>query len=281
MKSNDLNRGKGFGKREDVRDRKISKRGSDIIEEDNEINDRIEGRNPVMEAIKADRTIDKIFVLKGDKEGSIVKIIAMAREKGIVIQEVEKIKLDQMAQTGSHQGIVAFVSTHEYVDVEDIINVAKERGEQPFIIILDEITDPHNLGSVLRSANAVGAHGVIIPKRRSVGLSAVVAKSSAGAIEYVPVAKVSNIAQTIDSLKEKNIWVVGADAEGDKIHFESDLKGSIALVIGSEGEGIGRLVKEKCDFLVKVPMKGQIASLNAGVAAAVLMFEVVRQRRNL
>lgn len=277
MKSYGSNRGKGYEERT-IKNRKDSDRGNAFIEEDKELLDKIEGRNPVMEAIKAERTIDKIFILKGEKEGSIVKIIAMAREKGIVIQEVEKAKLDQLAQTGAHQGIVAFVSTYDYVDVKDIINAAREKGEQPFIIILDEITDPHNLGSVLRSANAAGAHGVIIPKRRSVGLSAVVAKSSAGAIEYVPVAKVSNIAQTIDSLKEENIWVVGTDANGQKVHFESDLKGPIALVIGSEGEGLGRLVKENCDFLVKVPMKGKISSLNAGVAAAVLMFEVVRQR---
>lgn len=277
MKSYGSNRGKGFGERA-FKNRKNEYRDNVLIEENKEFQDKIEGRNPVMEAIKADRTIDKILVLRGEKEGSIVKIIAMAKEKGIVIQEVERAKLGQLSQTGAHQGIVAFVSTYDYVEVEDILNAAREKDEQPFIIILDEITDPHNLGSVLRSANAAGAHGVIIPKRRSVGLSAVVAKSSAGAIEYVLVAKVANIAQTIDSLKEKNIWVVGADADGQKVYYESDLKGPVALVIGSEGEGIGRLVKEKCDFLVKVPMKGRISSLNAGVAAAVLMFEVVRQR---
>lgn len=290
MKNNSPNRGKGFVKREDFRDKKNSdkrenfrdkknnEKSNDVVEEISEFSDKIEGRNPVLEAIKAERTIDKLFIVKGEKEGSILKIIAMAREKGIVIQEVERAKLDQLSQSGAHQGVVAFVSTYDYVEVEDILKAARDKGEQPFIIILDEITDPHNLGSILRSANAAGAHGVIIPKRRSVGLSAVVAKSSAGAIEYVPVAKVSNIAQTIELLKSENVWVVGTDADGKKIHFDSDLKGAIAIVIGSEGEGIGRLIKEKCDFLVKIPMKGQISSLNAGVAGAVMMFEVVRQR---
>lgn len=241
-------------------------------------NDRLEGRNPIIEALKAGKTIDKLFVLKGKREGSIFQIIAMAKENGVVIQEVEKTKLDEMSRTHSHQGVIAFVSEHSYVDVEDILVAASKKGEQPFIIILDEITDPHNLGSVLRSANASGAHGVIIPKRRSVGLSAIVAKSSAGAIEYVPVAKVSNIAQTIDYLKKQGIWVIGTDADGSKVYYNTELKGPIAIVIGSEGEGMGRLVKEKCDYLVKIPMKGEITSLNAGVAAAILMFEVSKQR---
>lgn len=263
--------------------RTFSKNGSKPISksessENYDNNDKLEGRNPVLEALKAERTIDKLLVQKGRIEGSILQIIAMAKEKGIVVLEVEKSKLDELSSAGSHQGIIAYVSQYNYVEVEDILDNAKKKDEQPFIVILDEITDPHNLGSVLRSANASGVHGVIIPKRRAVGLSSVVAKSSAGAIEYVPVAKVSNIVQTIEYLKKQNIWVVGTDADGEKVHYESDLKGPIAIVIGSEGEGIGRLVKETCDYLVKIPMKGEITSLNAGVAAAILMFEVVRQR---
>ncbi|NLY44324.1 MAG: 23S rRNA (guanosine(2251)-2'-O)-methyltransferase RlmB [Clostridiaceae bacterium] len=240
--------------------------------------DRLEGRNPVLEALKAGREIDKILVQKGEREGSILKILAMAKEKKIVVQEVEKAKLDSLSSTRAHQGVIAFVAAHEYVEVEDMLSNAKDRREDPFIIILDEVTDPHNLGSVLRTANAVGVHGVIIPKRRSVGLTAAVAKASAGAVEYVPVARVSNLAQTIDKLKKEGLWIAGADAQGKQAFYEADLKGPVAIVIGSEGEGIGRLVKEKCDFLVNIPMKGQISSLNASVAAAVLMYEVVRQR---
>jgi 23S rRNA (guanosine2251-2'-O)-methyltransferase len=240
--------------------------------------DRLEGRNPVMEALKAGREIDKILVQKGERAGSIVRIIALAKEKRIVVQEVERQKLDILSSTGVHQGIIAFVAMHQYVEVEDILAKAAEKGEHPFIILVDEITDPHNLGSILRTADAVGAHGVIIPKRRSVGLTAVVAKASAGAIEYVPVARVSNLSQTIDKLKEQGIWVVGADMDGEQTLYEADLKGPIGLVIGSEGEGMGRLVKEKCDFLVRIPMKGEISSLNASVAGAVLMYEVFRQR---
>ena len=238
----------------------------------------IEGRNAIIEALKAKRTIDKIFVLAGSNEGSIRKIIAEARDKGIVIQEVEKVKLDSMSGSGKHQGVIAFASAHEYVELDDILASAKEKGEDPFIIIMENLNDPHNLGAVIRTANAVGAHGVVIPKRRSVGLTAVVGKSSAGAIEYTPVAKVTNIVRTIELLKEAGLWVACADMDGE-LMYNADLKGPIALVIGSEGEGVSRLVKENCDFVVSMPMYGEIGSLNASVAASLLMYEVVRQRK--
>lgn len=240
--------------------------------------DKIEGRNPVLEGLKSGREIDKIFVAKGAVEGSIKKIIAIAKEKGIPVQQVERQKLNELSTSEAHQGVIALAAAHDYVELEDILARAEEKGKDAFLLILDEIMDPHNLGSIMRTAEAVGVDGIIIPKRRAVGLTAVVAKTSAGAIEYVPVAKVSNISQTIDKLKKMGIWVTGADMSGEKEHYLMDLKGPIALVIGSEGSGISRLVKEKCDFLVKLPMVGQISSLNASVAAAVLMYEVFRQR---
>jgi len=240
--------------------------------------DSIEGRNPVFEALRAGRTINKILVAKGEKEGSIKQIIALARERGIVVQEVDRAKLDNNSSTYSHQGVIALVAAKDYVEVDDILSSAEQKGEPPFIIILDEINDSHNLGSILRTADAVGAHGIIIPKRRAVGLTSIVSKASAGAIEYVPVARVTNVAQTIEYLKKKNIWVVGTDADSEKLFYSSDLTGAIALVIGSEGEGIGRLVREKCDFTVNIPMMGKISSLNASVAAAIVMYEIRRQR---
>lgn len=242
-----------------------------------ESNLRLEGRNAVLEALKSERDIDKIFVQQGSTEGSIKKIIAEARDRRIVVQTVAKSKLDEMSETKKHQGVIAFVSAHSYVSVEDMLQNAKKKGEKPFIIILDGINDPHNLGAIIRTANISGAHGVIIPKRRAVGLSAVVAKASAGAIEYMPVAKVTNIARTIEELKAQGIWVACADMDGE-LMYQTDFKGAIALVIGNEGEGVSRLVKEKCDFVVKIPMYGQITSLNASVAAGVLMYEVVRQK---
>lgn len=235
--------------------------------------DIIIGRNPVMEAIRSDREIDKILIKKGNYEGSIVPIIKKAKQRGIIIQEVEKQKLDQIADGGNHQGIVAYTAAHEYATVDEIL----ARSESPLVIICDKITDPHNLGSIIRCANCVGAAGVIIPKRNGVGLSSVVAKTSAGAVEYTPVARVTNISQTIDLLKEKGLWIAGADMDGEEM-YSANLTGGIGLVIGSEGEGISRLVKEKCDFLVKIPMFGEINSLNASVAAAVLMYEASRQR---
>ncbi|PYG84847.1 23S rRNA (guanosine2251-2'-O)-methyltransferase [Ruminiclostridium sufflavum DSM 19573] len=240
--------------------------------------DKLEGRNPIMEALKANRTINKIFVAKGEREGSIRQIIAVAREKKIIITEVDHNVLDGMSSTRAHQGIIAFVAVKEYVEVDDILRAAEDKGQPPFIVILDEISDPHNFGAILRTANAVGAHGVIIPKRRAIGLTSAVSKASAGAIEYVPVARVTNIAQTIEYLKKNNIWVAGTDSTGERAFYDSDLKGPIALVVGSEGEGMGRLIREKCDFVVNIPMQGEISSLNASVAAAVVMYEILKQR---
>jgi len=239
---------------------------------------RVEGRNPVIEALKSGRTVERIFVAKGLQEGSIRQIISMARERHIVISEVERARLDAMSETKSHQGVIAIVSPYSYVEVDEILEYAREKNEHPFIVILDEVSDPHNLGSILRTAEACGVHGVIISKRRAVGLTPTVAKASAGAIEYMNVAKVANISQTIKNLKENGLWVVGADMDGEKMYFEADLKGPIAIVIGSEGEGIGKLVKESCDFIVKLPMMGRISSLNASVAGGIIMYEAVRQR---
>ena len=240
---------------------------------------QVEGRNAVLEVFKSGRDIEKIIVAKGNTEGTIRRIMAMAADKGVVLQQVERKLHDEMSQTKNQQGVIAIVSSHSYVSVEDILEKAKSKGKDPFVIILDEITDPHNFGAILRTADAAGADGVIISKRRSVGLTATVAKTSAGAIEYVPVAKVTNIANTIEDLKKAGLWIACTDMDG-KSYFESDLKGPIALVIGSEGDGVSRLVKEKCDFTVSIPMYGQISSLNASVAAALFMYEVVRQRGN-
>ncbi|HBM80334.1 MAG: 23S rRNA (guanosine(2251)-2'-O)-methyltransferase RlmB [Clostridiales bacterium] len=239
---------------------------------------KIEGRNPVIEALKSGRTIEKIYVSKGSYEGSIRQIISMAREGNMPILEIDRAKMDFMSETKNHQGVIAIASPYKYSDVDEILEYAEEKHEPPFIVILDEICDPHNLGSILRTADACGVHGVIIPKRRAVGLTPAVAKTSAGAVEYVKVAKVTNVTSTIRLLKKKGVWIVGADMDGKRAYFEADLKGPIALVIGNEGTGIGRLVKENCDFLVDLPMRGKIASLNASVAAGILMYEVLRQR---
>lgn len=238
---------------------------------------QLEGRNAVLEVLKSGRDIEKIIVQKGNVEGTIRRIASMAKERGIVVQEAARQKLDEMSQTKNHQGVIAIVSEHEYAEVDDILRSAAEKGEKPFIIILDNITDPHNLGAVIRTAECAGAHGVIIPKRRSVGLTAVVGKTSAGALEYMPVARVTNIARTIEELKKQGVWVACADMDGED-YYDASLDGAIALVIGSEGEGVSRLVKEKCDFTVSIPMYGKISSLNASVAGALLMYEVVRQR---
>lgn len=238
---------------------------------------QLEGRNAVLEVLKSGRDIEKIIVVKGNVEGTVRRIVGMAKERGIVVQEVVRQKLDEMSQTKNHQGVIAIVSEHEYAEVHDILAAAADKGEKPFIIILDNITDPHNLGAVIRTAECAGAHGVIIPKRRSVGLTATVGKTSAGAVEYMPVARVTNIARTIEELKKEGVWVACADMGGED-YYEASLEGAIALVIGSEGEGVSRLVKEKCDFTVSIPMYGNISSLNASVASALLMYEVVRQR---
>ncbi len=250
-------------------------RKKDLDREYNE--NQLEGRNAVLEVLKSERDIEKIFVQKGNVEGTIKKIAAMAAQKGIVVQEAAKQKLDTISQTKNHQGVIAIVSEHEYVEVADILEAARNKGENPFLILLDSITDPHNFGAILRTAEAAGAHGVIIPKRRSVGLNATVGKTSAGAIEYVPVARVTNLVRTMEELKKEGIWIACADMKGDD-YFDAALDGPIALVIGSEGEGVSRLVREKCDFTVSIPMYGKISSLNASVAAGLMMYEVVRQR---
>ncbi|MDF2686153.1 MAG: rRNA methylase, putative, group 3 [Clostridia bacterium] len=236
------------------------------------------GRNPVAEALKSGRTIDKIFITKGLHEGSIIKIIAIAKEKGIPIIEVDRNKLENITKTSSHQGILAFVTDYVYNSLEDIIAYAKEKGEPPFILILDGINDPHNLGAVIRTANACGVHGIVLPKRNSCGLTATVFKAAAGAVEYVKIARVVNITATLEFLKENNIWTYGADGSATEDIYHTDMKGAVAIILGDEGHGISRLVKEHCDFLVKIPMKGEISSLNVSVAGAVIMYEVIRQR---
>lgn len=239
--------------------------------------DIIFGRGPVMETLKADRAIDKLIIKSGPYAKSLIPIIDLAKSKGIVISQADSAKLDKMANGENHQGVIALVSAYEYVSVDDILSRAQQKGESPFVIICDKITDPHNLGAIIRTANCVGATGVIIPKRNSVGVNSVVMKTSVGAAEYTPVAKVTNIAATIDELKEKGLWITAADMDGQSM-YDIDFKGAIALVIGSEGNGISRLVREKCDFIASIPMKGEINSLNASVAGAVLMYEALRQR---
>ncbi|MGN1419545.1 MAG: 23S rRNA (guanosine(2251)-2'-O)-methyltransferase RlmB [Acutalibacteraceae bacterium] len=235
------------------------------------------GRNAVSEALKNGRTLNTLFVAKGERNGSIGKIIALCKEREIVIKEVDRKKLDFMCGQGNHQGVAAYAAAHEYAEIEDIFALAESRNEPPFIIICDEIEDPHNLGAIIRTAEAAGAHGIIIPKRRGASLTWAVGKASAGAIEYMPVARVGNLASTIDELKEKGIWVYSADMDG-KPWCETDFSGAVALVIGSEGRGVSRLIREKSDFIVSLPMKGKINSLNASVAAGILMYEVARQR---
>ena len=237
----------------------------------------IEGRNAVLEAFRSGKTIDKLFVLDGCQDGPVKSIIREAKKTDTIINFVDKERLDRLAGTGHHQGVVAQAAAYEYAEVEDILKAAKDKGEAPFIFILDEIEDPHTLGAIRRTANQAGAHGVIIPKRRAVGLTATVAKTSAGAINYTPVAKVTNISKTIEDLKKQGMWFVCADMDGTTM-YDLNLTGPIGLVIGNEGSGVGRLVKEKCDFVASIPMKGDIDSLNASVAAGVLAYEIVRQR---
>ncbi|MCD8197964.1 MAG: 23S rRNA (guanosine(2251)-2'-O)-methyltransferase RlmB [Lachnospiraceae bacterium] len=237
----------------------------------------IEGRNAVLEAFRSGKTIDKLYVLKGCQDGPVNTILREARKRDTIVSFVAKERLDQMSETGKHQGVIASAAAYAYAEVEDILKIAEEKGEAPFLILLDNIEDPHNLGAIIRTANLAGAHGVIIPKRRAVGLTATVARASAGAINYTPVAKVTNLGATIDELKKKGLWFVCADMDGTTM-YDLDLKGPIGLVIGSEGEGVSRLVREKCDLIASVPMKGDIDSLNASVAAGVLAYEIVRQR---
>ncbi len=237
----------------------------------------IEGRNAILEAFRSGKTIDRLFVLEGSQDGPVRTIIKEAKKQDTIINYVAKERLDQMAQTGKHQGVVAYMAAYEYAQVEDMLALAESRGEPPFLILLDEIEDPHNLGAIIRTANLAGAHGVIIPKRRAVGLTATVAKTSAGALNYTPVAKVTNLTAVMEELKEKGLWFVCADMGGE-LMYKLNLKGPIGLVIGNEGKGVSRLVREHCDMTAAIPMKGEIDSLNASVAAGILAYEIVRQR---
>lgn len=244
-----------------------------------ELQDQVEGRNSVLELLESGRDINKIYIQAGEKHGSIYKIIAMAKERKVLISEIDKNKMKQMAQTENYQGVIAIVPPFEYAEVEDILEEAKNKNEDPFIIILDGIEDVHNLGSIIRTAETAGAHGVIIPKRRAAAVNATVNKVSAGAVEHVKIARVNNLNETIRDLKEQGLWICGTDMDTNTYYDEQDLTGPIAIVIGSEGFGMSRLVKENCDFLVKIPMKGKITSLNASVSAGIVIYEAVKQRR--
>lgn len=276
------NNRKGKKDRRDRNDGKINyKHSSDrsnenLKEEPRE--DLIEGRNAVIEALKSDRTIDQLMVSKGSKEGSINLILSLAKEKGIVVKEVDRKKLDGLSQTGVHQGVMAIVTPYKYCSIDEILSCAKERGEDPFVIILDEIEDPHNFGAIIRTAELCGVHGIIISKRRSVGVTPTVYKTSAGAVEYMKISKVTNINSAIDELKDKGIWIYGADMKGEKSSYETNFKGSVALVIGNEGKGISKLTREKCDEIVNIQMVGKLNSLNASVAAGIMMYEVLKSR---
>ncbi|WP_409273034.1 23S rRNA (guanosine(2251)-2'-O)-methyltransferase RlmB [Neobacillus sp. SCS-31] len=242
--------------------------------------DTIIGKNPVLEALRSKRDINKILIAEGSQRGQMQQITELAKEANVIVQYVPKKKIDQLSD-GNHQGVLAYVAAYQYAELDDLFDAAKEKGEEPFFLILDEIEDPHNLGSIMRTADAVGAHGIIIPKRRAVGLTSTVAKASTGAIEYIPVARVTNLARTIDELKERGVWIAGTDAKGSVDYRQQDFTMPLGLVIGSEGRGMGRLIREKCDFLVHLPMAGKVTSLNASVAAALLMYEVYRRRHPL
>ncbi|GAF66183.1 tRNA/rRNA methyltransferase [Bacillus sp. TS-2] len=239
------------------------------------------GKNPVIEALRSGHPINKIWVAEGAQHNQMSKVFELAKQKGLSVQQVPKRKLEQLVKTQNHQGVVASIAAFEYKELDDLFSLAEERGEEPFFLLLDELEDPHNLGSILRTADAVGAHGVIIPKRRAVGLTQTVAKASTGAIEYIPVVRVTNMARTIDELKDRGLWFVGTDAAGKQDYRQASYDMPLGLVIGSEGKGISRLVREKCDFLIQIPMVGQVTSLNASVAASLLMYEVYRHRNPL
>ncbi|WP_084786904.1 23S rRNA (guanosine(2251)-2'-O)-methyltransferase RlmB [Bacillus tuaregi] len=242
--------------------------------------DYIMGKNPVIEALKSERDINKILIAEGSQRGQMQQVTSMAKEQNVLVQFVPKKKLDSLVE-GNHQGVLAQVAAYQYAEINDLFSNAEKRNETPFFMLLDEIEDPHNLGSIMRTADATGAHGIIIPKRRAVGLTATVAKASTGAIEHIPVVRVTNMARTIDELKERGIWIVGTDAKGKEDYRQFDGTMPLGLVIGSEGKGMGRLVRDKCDFLIKLPMAGKVTSLNASVAAALLMYEVYRKRNPL
>ncbi len=260
-----------------IKQRGVSEKDMEKNQEKDIKKDRIEGRNAVLEAFRSGKTIDKLFVLDGCQDGSVQSIIREAKKQDTLIQFVAKERLNQLTETGKHQGVIAYAAAYAYAEVEDMLRLARDRGEAPFLILLDGIEDPHNLGAIIRTANLAGAHGVIIPKRRAVGLTATVAKASAGALHYTPVAKVTNLTRTMEELKKQGLWFVCADMGGEQM-YRLNLTGPIGLVIGSEGEGVSRLVKENCDLTASIPMKGDIDSLNASVAAGVLAYEIVRQR---
>lgn len=249
-----------------------------IVEKVSNREDLVEGRNAVIELLKSDRTVEQIFIASGKIEGSIKKIIALAKEKDVVLKEVDRKKLDFMSETGAHQGVIAQITPFKYSSVDDILNYAKEKGEKPFIVILDELEDPHNLGSIVRTAELSGVHGIIIPKRRNVGVTGTVYKASVGAIEYMKIAKVTNINAELDRLKEEGIWIYGADINGEDYSYNTDFSGACALIIGNEGKGMSPLTKKKCDKLVKIPMVGKINSLNASVAGGIMMYEILKSR---
>lgn len=247
-------------------------------EERDDREDFIEGRNAVIEALRAGRPLDKIYIQKGETDKTLGHIASRARDAGVVVVDADRRKLDAMSRTHAHQGVIALAALREYCSVADILHIAEERGEPPFLVMCDEISDPHNLGAVIRTAECVGAHGIIIPKRRSAGLTSIVEKTSAGAVEHVAVARVANLASAIDELKKAGVWVYGTAADGVSPLWETDLTGPACFIIGSEGAGMGKLVRDKCDFLVSIPMKGKVSSLNASAAAAVLLYEALRQR---
>ena len=274
-----MNNKKRFDSKKNNYSKRNNDRRKDVEVKEKVYDDIVEGRNPVLELIEAEKDINKIFVQAGERNGSITKIIAKAKEKRIVMVEVQKSKLDEMSETKNHQGVIAIVPPFEYCDVYDILEYANKKGEKPFIIILDGIEDPHNLGSIIRTAETSGAHGIIIPKRRAAAVNATVAKTSAGAVEHVKIARVSNINDTIKVLKDNGVWIYGTDGDARNMYYDQDFRDATALVIGSEGFGMSDLVKKNCDGLVKIPMKGKITSLNASVSAGIVMYEVVKQRK--
>ncbi len=273
-------------KRERPANEKRAARGKPVRREETEYEERnaeadgmIEGRNAVIEALRAGTAIDKIYLAKGETDKTLGHIAGAARDAGVVVVEADRRKLDFMSRTHAHQGVIALTAVREYATVEDILAAAREKGEPPLLVVCDEISDPHNLGAIIRTAECAGAHGVIIPKRRSAGLTSIVGKTSAGAVSYLPVARVANLPSTLRELQKAGVWIFGTAADGDKSLYDADLKGPAAIVIGSEGDGMGRLVRESCDVLVSIPLRGRIQSLNASNAAAVLLYEAVRQRR--
>ena len=278
MNDNRRNNGRDQARRPERRPERRADRFAERKQEVEEVEGQLEGRNALTEALRAGRTIDKVFIADGDTDRGLQRLAAEAKEAGAVIVPVDRRKLDQMSFTRSHQGVIALAAAHDYYTIDDILEEAAARGENALIVICDELSDPHNLGAIMRSAECAGAHGVIIPKRRSVGLTATVAKASAGAVEYMKVARVTNINNAINELKEKGVWVFGTAAEGSVPMYKADLTGPAAIVIGNEGDGMSPLVRKNCDMLVHIPMKGHISSLNASAAASILLYEAVRQR---